>query len=155
MDQDSTSAKDPTIEELFWRFPHIGEKIFKNLSNKNLVKCKSVSKSWYHLIINQKFYQQRVYYEKLQKNVDGYGRTPLHNAAENGEFLKCKSIIENVDNKNPADNFGKTPLYLGMMNGHLDVCKLIIENLEDKNPVDNNGWTPLHSAAKYGHLDIC
>ena len=37
------------------------------MSNKNLVKCKIVSKSWNHFIINQKFYQQRVRYEELQK----------------------------------------------------------------------------------------
>ena len=67
MGQASSSAKNPTIEEILWRFPHIGEKIFKNLSNKNLVKCKIVSKSWNHFIINQKFYQQRVRYEELQK----------------------------------------------------------------------------------------
>jgi len=55
------------MEEILWRFPHIGKKIFKNLSNKNLVKCKMVSKSWNDFIINQKFYQQRVHYEKLRE----------------------------------------------------------------------------------------
>ena len=143
------------MEEVLWRFPHIGEQIFKNLSNKNLVKCKLVNKSWYHFINNQKFYQQRIYYENLQKNVDGYGETPLHKAAEDGEFLKCKSIIENVDNKNPAENYGLTPLHMAARNSHLDICKLIIENVEDKNPANNNGWTLLHYAARDGHLNVC
>ena len=58
--------------------------------------------------------------------MDNSGWTPLHEAAKNGELLKCKSIIENLDNKNPTDDFGQTPLHLAAANGHLDVCKLII-----------------------------
>ena len=129
MEQASSVVKNPTIEEFFWRFPHIGEKFFKKLSYKNLVNCKAVSKSWYHYIIKQKFYliQCRLHYENLQKNKDKFGRTPLHKAAINGDFLKCKSIIENVDNKNPKDSFGQTPLHLAAANGHLDVCRLIVE----------------------------
>ena len=132
-----TSSSVPTIEEFSLKFPHLGEKIFKRLSNKNLVKCKLVNKSWYHFINNQKFYQQRIYYENLQKNVDVFGMTPLHEAARNGDFLKCKSIIENVDNKNPADIFGNTPLHRAAISGYLDICKLIIGKVENKNPPNN------------------
>ena len=32
------------IEESFWRFPHIGEKIFDILDNKTIVKCQKVNK---------------------------------------------------------------------------------------------------------------
>ena len=86
MEQASLVVKNPPIEQIFWRFPHIGEKIFKNLSYKNLVNCKAVSKSWYHYIIKQKFYllQCPLHYANLQKNKDKYGRTPLHEAAING-----------------------------------------------------------------------
>ena len=156
MEQASSVVKNLTIEEFFWRFSHIGEKIFKNLSYKNLVNCKAVSKSWYHYIIKQKFYQLqcRLHYENLQKKKDTLGRTPLHKAAENGDFLKCKSIIENVDNKNPADKYGYTPLHLAALNGHLDICRLIIENIEDKNPVNNDGQTPRDRAVMRGHIDV-
>ena len=142
------------MEDILWRFPHIGEQIFKNLANKNLVKCKTVSKSLNHFIINQKFYHLRVHYENLQKNLDDLGRTPLHIAATRGEFTKCKSIIENVDNKNPADKYGYTPLHSAAMNGHLDICQLIIESVEDKNPVSNDGQTPRDLAIKWGRIYV-
>ena len=154
MEQASSVVKNATIEDFFWRFPHIGEKFFKKLSYKNLVNCKTVSKSWYHYIIKQKFYQSRVHYENLQKNKDALRKTPLHKAAENGNILKCKSIIENVDNKNPADKYGYTPLHSAAMYGHLDICQLIIENVEDKNPVSNDGQTPRDLATKWGRIDV-
>ena len=58
------------MEDMIWKFPHIGEQIFKKLGNKNLAKCKKVGKTWGLFISNQKFYQQRVKYEKMQKNRD-------------------------------------------------------------------------------------
>ena len=116
------------MEEVLLRFPHLGVRIFKISSNKDLVNCKMVSRSWYHFIVNQKFYNQKVYYENLQKDVDQYGYTPLHKAAGNGNLQKCKLIIDHVENKNPTNTMdGWTPLHFAALNGHLDVCKLITE----------------------------
>ena len=92
------------MDEVLLRFPHLGEKTFKMLSNKNLIKCKIVNKTWYQFIINQKFYNQKVFYENQQKNVDDDLETFLHKAAENGQLAECKVIIDNVENKSPADN---------------------------------------------------
>ena len=89
------------MEEELLRFPHLGEAFFKISSKKDLVKCKMVSRSWYHFIVNQKFYNQKVYYEKLQKKVV-IGNTHLHKAARDGDFQKCKLIIDHVENKNPT-----------------------------------------------------
>ena len=90
------------MEEIVLRFPHIGERTFKKLSNKNLAKCKTVSRTLYHFITNEKFYKQRVHYENLQKVVDRRGKTPLHKLARDGQFSECKLIIDHVENKNPA-----------------------------------------------------
>ena len=116
------------------RFPHLGEAFFKISSKKDLVKCKMVSRSWYRFIINQKFYNQKVYYENLQKEVDFFGNTPIYSAVKDGDLQKCKLIIDHVENKNPANTFGETPLHYAAAVGHLDICKLIIERVEDKNP---------------------
>ena len=93
------------------RFPHLGEAFFKISSNKDLVKCKMVSRSWYHFIINQKFYNQKVYCENLQKDVDNFWGTPIQKAAINGDLQKCKLIIDYVENKSPVDDSGNTPLH--------------------------------------------
>ena len=54
----SDEYQHSTMEEVLWRFPHIGEQTFKKLSNINLAKWKTVSKTWYHFITNEKFYKQ-------------------------------------------------------------------------------------------------
>ena len=99
------------MEEILWRFPHIGEETFKKLSNKSLVKCMTINRTWYHFITNEKFYKLRVQYENEQKIVDKFGNTPLHKAAKYGDISKCKLIIENVENKNPANLYKITPLH--------------------------------------------
>ena len=60
------------MEDMLWKFPHIGENIFKKLSKKNLAKCKKVSRSWEYFITNEKFYKQRVHYEMKQKDKDNH-----------------------------------------------------------------------------------
>ena len=73
------------MEEILWRFPHIGENIFKKLSNENLIKAKKVAKTWERFIINEKFYKLKVKYETIQKYYNENGETPLHEAAKNGQ----------------------------------------------------------------------
>ena len=38
------------MEEVLLRFPHIGERIFDLVEDKDLIKCKNVSKTWRQLI---------------------------------------------------------------------------------------------------------
>ena len=101
------------------------------------------------------------------------GRTPLHYAANNGNFKLCKLIIEGTANKNPGtikdiplyrrnplirpidSAEGSTPLHFAAQNGHLEVCKLIMDNITDKNPANVEGEMPFHFAAKKGQLAVC
>ena len=144
------------MEDIIWKFPLIGSKIFDNLSNQNLTKCKKICRSWYYFIINERFYKVRVHFEMLQKNNENFGITPLHKAAELGHFSECKSIIDHVESKNPHSNDLTTPLHLAAKNGHSKICHLIIKNIrEKKNTLDGYGMTPLHYAAENGHFEIC
>ena len=142
------------MEDMLWRFPHIGENIFKKLSNRNLAECKKVARSWAYFINNERFYKQKVKYEMIQKDKDEKGRTYLHKAAEAGNFLECCHIISHVDNKNPQDYYRIMPLHLAAGNGHLSICKLILENIQDKNPLANKDVTPLHYAANKGQFEV-
>ena len=87
----------------------------------------------------------------LHAEFDGYGRTPLHQAAMDGNLLECKIIIANVEDKNPKDDFGDTPLHFDIYNNHLSVCQLMVNHFKDENPKDRIGATPLHMAISYGH----
>ena len=42
------------MESIFSKIPDLGEKIFKELDNQSLVKCKEVQRSWYNFINEEK-----------------------------------------------------------------------------------------------------
>ena len=80
------------MEEMIFKFPHIGRQIFEKLTDENLVKCLKVSQSWEHPLTEEKLQRiqriqrLRIKYETIQKNKDKYGYTTLHQVAENGQF---------------------------------------------------------------------
>ena len=47
------------MDEVLIRFPVIGQKIFKELDNKNLAKCRNVSKFWQHFLDNDSLLWKR------------------------------------------------------------------------------------------------
>ena len=40
------------IEELFWRFPHIGEQIIEKIDNPSVANCRQVNKWWCNFVDN-------------------------------------------------------------------------------------------------------
>ena len=81
------------MEDMLWKFPHVGADVFKKLSNKNLAKCKKVARTWECFINNERFCKERVKYELIQKKKDKWAWTPLHHAVETGQVMECKLII--------------------------------------------------------------
>ena len=43
------------MEEVLLRFPHIGEQVFEELGDENLIQCLSVSRNWKNLLEDCKF----------------------------------------------------------------------------------------------------
>ena len=43
------------MEEVLLRFPHIGEQVFEELGDQNLIQCLSVSRNWRNLLEDCKF----------------------------------------------------------------------------------------------------
>ena len=43
------------MEEVLLRFPHIGEQVFEELGDQNLIQCLSVSRNWKNLLEDCKF----------------------------------------------------------------------------------------------------
>ena len=57
---------------LLLRFPHIGSKIFEQIDDQGLQKCKFISASWEKFILQQKFYWIRIITNIVQELNPGY-----------------------------------------------------------------------------------
>ena len=64
------------MQEQFARFPHISEKIFDQLDDQNLVKCRRISKSWCNYIDNQKNLYIRIIKQSIISS--DYNKAPAH-----------------------------------------------------------------------------
>ena len=56
------------MEEVFLRFPHLSEDIFKVLDNETLANCEEASKVWYSYFDYQNFLQNRRF-EIIQETI--------------------------------------------------------------------------------------
>ena len=63
---------------------------------------------------------------KVSEYADEFGRSPLHHAAQSGQFTMCKFILENMKNQHRKKcDGGITPLEFATENGQEEVCKLL------------------------------
>jgi hypothetical protein len=160
------------MEEVFQRFPHLSEDIFKALDNETLANCEEVSKVWYSYFDYYNFLQNRrveiieetirkfhQLHEEFRTSSDTIRVQNLLNAARMGDFGTVEqSMIEgivNVHHKSESDFIEDfSTLHWAADNGYFDVVKYIVDITEDKNPRDTNGNRPLHYAAMKEHLDL-
>ena len=81
------------------------------------------------------------------------GRTPLHNASENGDTCMANFLISNGAEVNISDENGQAPLYIASARGRLESVKCLIENGATVNVKTNRGSTPLYVACHNGHIE--
>ena len=160
------------MEEVLVRFHQIGKRIFEELDNKCLTKCREVNESWRGFIDDEKTVPFRiinsltnVHKSYLDKN---FGKTDLDSVRELvknvqlvcSDFNKLKrnfeikaSIFKSY-RSNP-EVFFMTALRIAAKKGYLNVCKLIFENVYENNPKFwGEKWvieTLLQTAKEDGH----
>ena len=150
------------MEEILYRFQHLGEQIFAELDDKSLAKSRETSRSWLDFICNERFYKNRInemLVNKATDYVDGklrgeLLRSKVHCAAFYGQTQIVMDILEDSSDKNPKNDKLITPLHLAAEKGFVSICEYILERIDNlsKFPKDNRGRTPLHFAALNGHL---
>ena len=113
------------METFIERFPHIAEKVFEQLDDKTLTKCKEVSQIWKQFIDDRNLPWVRI----VQiPTVLTFGKTYLHLAAETGQTATFKTIFQNEDEKNPSDIKGITPLHIASNYGLIEIVELLIQS---------------------------
>ena len=88
-------------------------------------------------------------------DVDKFGNTKLHKAAETGDIetmrLNERYKFAKVNARNGS---GETPLHKAASSGHAECLKFLFSHKHaDVNMAANNGNTPLHCAVRGGHLE--
>ena len=160
------------IEEIFWRFPHLGTQIFEKLDNSNLVKCREISTWWKKFVDNDKTFWIQQIQEHISMSNPSVTKTLQKENYErlqelaNSSKESFDSAMRRCKDKEKPDTFEllhslllKTRLlsigYNSSDNKPLSLVKLIIDNLENKNPwLENSGLNALSQAARLGNMEL-
>ncbi|KAK4702441.1 uncharacterized protein P7C70_g3779, partial [Phenoliferia sp. Uapishka_3] len=84
---------------------------------------------------------------------DSWGWTPLHFAADDGNFEGTTLLLEAGAALDAKTHDGFTPLVIASKEGHFHVMRLLLEAGASANAKNVAGWTPLHFAADDGKLE--
>ena len=146
------------VEEIFWRFPHLGKNILEELDNKSLVKCREVNKWWQDFVD-----EQRTSYVRNIKKCIGISKLALQKKLQK-ESLNVLQKVSHFGSKYYTSRYEgpnrKTLILIDLLCCQRDrdislyFCQLVIDNSEDKNPVDKQGYSVLHSAAMIGNAQM-
>ena len=162
------------IEEIFWRFPHLGTQILENVDNNSLVNCREISRWWKKFVDSDK----TLWIQQIQEHIS------ISNPSVQKTLQKenCESLQELAKSSKKSFNSGVTcfdtknkekPTTIEMFkcllfdssivskckisdknNAPLKLVKLIINNLEDKNPwIEKRVVNALCLVAQYGNLE--
>ena len=85
---------------------------------------------------------------------DGYGRTPLHRAAIEGNEALAKLLVSKGADVNAKDKKDMTPLHWAARAGHKAVAERLIERRAELNATDKGKLTQLYWAAYAGSKDV-
>jgi hypothetical protein len=90
-----------------------------------------------------------------RRRPDRYGRTPLTDACEDGDYDKAKHLLaeypEDLDQPDAARN---TPLQCASLNGHEDIVQMLLQNGCNIHCKNDLGDSPLLDAVENGHLKV-
>ena len=84
---------------------------------------------------------------------DGY--TPLHLAAQRGNYPVCKYLLNAGASVDYQSRAGPTPLQCAASNGHMDIVELFLDHGCNLHGEDYDGNTALHAAAMVQKAEIC
>ena len=148
------------MEEMILRFSHLAEKIFQNLNDEGLAKCRESGSLW------QTFIDERNYPWVRIVNIPTIlqnGRTYLHLAVRNGQIDMVEKIMMNsvefgIDLNAKDSRLGLTAFHHTCSLGKVKIAELFIDKYLalniDLNSKCNIGETSFFFACVFGHTKI-
>ena len=168
------------MEEVNFRFQHLGEQIFNSLDNESLGNCKEVSRSWQNFLEGQKFLNTRIILVTVTKmhkvgkswfqvfkncntkTIIDLGIAVEHLYKESGIFASYKErMLEILEMDFPLSTAYHNqllqcvcPLHVAAAFGQLTLFNDILQKVENKFPFDGFGRSTLYYATINDHLSI-
>ena len=102
-----------------------------------------------------RFNYAKDFLECIKEKSQNASNPSLHSAAEQGDYLSVKKILNLECNVNQQDVTGWTPLLYAVANNRLEIVKLLLQNAANPNISNLSLISPLHYAARYGYLHTC
>ena len=84
--------------------------------------------------------------QKSNQNIDEFGRTDLHYAANEGKVESIKKILSSGEDPNLQDKNGWTPLHFAAQLNSVEIIEKLIEAGAEVEIKDEYGNTPLFRA---------
>ena len=148
-----------TFDEIFSRFPHLSQAIFKDVDNISLTNCRIVSEEWKNVIDYEKSYWLRriqKFRGKFEPFFDQWNKVIKKTPTE--EIKELCFSVENFfkpgSRNMMSDHY--SPLHLAAEIGLIDLSSRIIKVTDFAN---NNFYlpnlTPLHLPSAKGHREVC
>ena len=110
--------RNTNVEEIFWRFPHLGQNILEELDNESLVKCREVNKWWQDFVDGQ-----RIAYVRNIKKCLGLSKMSVQ------KKLKKESLKILKQACRFAGCYYYTPRFEGLHRKSLIILDLLIKSI--------------------------
>lgn len=165
------------IEELFWRFPHIGEQIIEKIDNQSVANCRQVNKWWCNFVDDGNSLLVRkiqrhvcISKEKFRKSLNKLSMEILTKFEYHSRMLRGLLDSRNSESFLKKNNLQyrqpytveecRKQVFIELITfpdqgpGTHIVCNLMLENMENKNPICRIFGSALHMAARDDNLPV-
>ena len=126
------------MEEIFSRFPHLGEAIMDELDNADLTKCRSVDRIWRSFIDNQKLQWMRIIFEWTAYNNQEWQEISRKLNVEMVKIL-AKTVNQLLTDGEDIDPMDQTPLVIAAISGNTEIVAKLFKKEAFKNYFDDHG----------------
>ena len=157
------------IEEIFWRFPHIGEQILAKIDNPSIGNCRQVNKWWCTFVDQGKSLLIRkiqrhvcISRKSFRKSLNSLSLEVLTSFEDCARMHRRFSDLRQKNLK-PREPYTveecRKQVFFALISFDKDpsipiVCNLMLDNMEDKNPNCELYGTALHRVARDDNLPM-
>ena len=172
--QFETFKRKRNIEEIFWRFPHIGKQILEKIDNPSVANCRQVNKWWCNFVEGKDLLIRKIQRhicissEKFRKMLNNLSleiltqfedRTRMHRrVTDQCQFLLRKNDLIYTEPYTVTEC--RNQIFIAMITYRIQdpcipiICNLMLDNMETKNPSCNIYGTALHRVTSTDNLSM-